>query len=121
MLKKLFFTLLCTALLTVSAWAAPFLAVDTDANHAEYIVELDGVEFGPAIAIEDRGEDGMVIFDLDGLIAPGNIYTIRCKGLNAWGDESEWSVPLDFAVSGSGTVTERQDPDAPTVLRILSE
>ena len=121
MLRKLCTILIAFALTCSVAFGAPFLAVDPDPDHAQYIVEFNGVEYPPASAIENRGVDGVIVFDLDGLLESGQTYSIRVMGVNPWGDESDWSAPLEFGVSGEGTVFERRTPNAPTVLRILSE
>jgi hypothetical protein len=119
-MKKYILAIIITLFLVTGVSAAPFLGVDPDPDHSEYIIELDGIEHGPFAAVEDRG-DVIIVFDFDTMLQSGETYSVRVLGINAWGDESEWSVPLEFALTGGGTVIERRQPDAPSVLRILSE
>jgi hypothetical protein len=118
-MKKYILSFLFTLLLVSGVFASPFLGVDPDVNHNEYLIEINGATYGPFLPIEDRG-DTVIIFDFNGMLVRGETYVVRAMSYNAFGDASEWSVPLEFASGGGTIVIIRQTPDAP-VLRLLSE
>lgn len=114
--------LIITGLLSYNtlAFAEPLLACDPDINANEYVVEFDEVVLESAPPIEVRVDD-TVIIDLAGMITQGQHHYVRVLAVNDWGDVSEWSSPLEFMLSDEGIVIIRQQPEAPNVLRLLSQ
>jgi len=106
--------------IATTALAQPYLGVDPDSSAEKYIIEADGVVYEAEFPIEQR-EHVTLIFDLSEILQQSSTHIIRAKAVNAWGDESEWSVPLEFMLSDGGTIIVRQQPGIPTMLRIILE
>ena len=118
---KTFLSIILT-LIATTAFGAPFLAVDFDANHDQYILEFDGQVYQASDPIEHRNDNTeTVTHDLGTLITPKVIHTVRLKAISPYGEESGWSDPLEFMLSETGTIVLRQTPASPKQLRLLSE
>lgn len=103
-----------------------FLACDPDPEAFEYVIEMDGSEIFRGEPLEYDGTDSngkpaTIIVDIKAEIEPDALHLVRAKAVNAWGDESEWTDPLEFTYSSrkGGAIFERKQVQVPAMLRIL--
>jgi hypothetical protein len=106
-MKTVFLTFVFSALLVMSAWAAPFLICNPQTNVTSYMLTFDGVE--QEVGAYDLGDDTVTLhFDLCDIADGDHTGEVRAK--NIWGVSE--ALPFYFS---------KAVPECPSVVNISPE
>lgn len=122
-MKRLLLVVLLSIVFVTAGYAQTLsllVMCDTDPKAEKYIVELNGTEHPEAPYIEVRPA-GTVVADIGDKVTLNSTHVVRLKAMSRWGDTSDWSVPLEFWLSPTGTVIVRQPPEVPAGIGLISQ
>lgn len=122
-MKRLLLAVLLSIVFVTAGYAQTLsllLACDPDPKAVKYIMEINGTEH-PAAPPVSVDPNQTIVADIGDKVALNDSHTIRLKAMSRWGDTSDWSVPLEFWLSPTGTVIVRQPPEVPVGIVLVSE